>query len=293
MSLSQPGILANETLLARYMTFSVVIPEQLPSALAVLAESVDVSNIVIGFGQSLVMATGKQVSGLRCFPAQTGSAIDIPATPAALWCWLRGKDRGELYHRSRQLETLLAPCFEMDQVVDSFQYAECRDLSGYVDGTENPTGENAIATAIVNGQGAGLDGSSYVAVQQWVHDFDALDNMTQGERDNTIGRRLSDNEELDDAPESAHVKRTAQESFDPEAFILRRSMPWAEELVAGLYFVAFGKSFNAFEALLDRMLGHEDGVRDALFHFTRPVTGAYFWCPPVKEGRLDLSALGC
>lgn len=292
MSLSQPGILANETLLARYVTFSIALPEELPSVLAALVENTDVSNIVIGIGQSLVAATSKQILGLRSFPAQTGSAIDIPATPAALWCWLRGTDRGELYHRSRQLEALLAPCFVIDQVVDSFQYADCRDLSGYEDGTENPKDENAIMTAIVNGQGAGLDGSSYVAVQQWLHDLDSFDDMSQDERDNTIGRRLSDNEELDDAPVSAHVKRTAQESFNPEAFIVRRSIPWAVDMAAGLYFVAFSKSFDAFEVLLNRMLGHEDGINDALFSFTRPVTGAYFWCPPVKQGKLDLSALG-
>jgi len=292
MSSSQPGILASETLLARYLTFSIAVPDELPAVMAALVENLDISNAVIGVGQSLVAATSGQIPGLHSFPVQSGSAIDIPATPTGLWCWLRGKDRGEIYHRSRQLEALLAPCFEMDQVVDSFQYADVRDLSGYVDGTENPKGEDALAAAIVNGQGVGLDGSSYVAVQQWVHDFDALENMTQDQRDNTIGRRLSDNAELDEAPASAHVKRTAQESFNPEAFILRRSMPWAEEMAAGLYFVAFGKSFDAFEAQLNRMLGHEDGMGDGLFRFTRPVTGAYFWCPPVRQGKLDLSALG-
>jgi putative iron-dependent peroxidase len=56
--------------------------------------------------------------------------------------------------------------------------------------------------------------------------------------------------------------------------------------------VAFGKSFDAFEARLNRMVGGEDGVADALFRFTRPMTGAYFWCPPVVDGRLDLTALG-
>ena len=56
--------------------------------------------------------------------------------------------------------------------------------------------------------------------------------------------------------------------------------------------VAFGKSFAAFEAQLKRMAGAEDGVTDALFRFTRPVIGAYFWCPRMKNGRLDLSAVG-
>jgi putative iron-dependent peroxidase len=116
--------------------------------------------------------------------------------------------------------------------------------------------------------------------------------MNAGQQDLTIGRRKSDNMEIDDAPPSAHVKRTAQESFEPAAFILRRSMPWSDERKAGLVFVAFGKSFDAFEALLRRMVGAEDGIPDALFGFTRPVSGGYFWCPPIKDGRLDLSMLG-
>jgi len=115
--------------------------------------------------------------------------------------------------------------------------------------------------------------------------------MNEDERDNIIGRHHSDNEEFDSAPEYAHVKRAAQESYQPEAFMLRRSMPWVEGMEGGLIFVAFGKSFDAYEAVLHRMLGEEDTVRDGLFMFTQPISGAYFWCPPVKEGRLDLSML--
>ena len=74
--------------------------------------------------------------------------------------------------------------------------------------------------------------------------------------------------------------------------MLRRSMPWTEGAAAGLVFVAFGRSFDAFEAQLRRMVGVDDGITDALFRFTRPVSGSYFWCPPVKDGKLDLSALG-
>jgi putative iron-dependent peroxidase len=54
-------------------------------------------------------------------------------------------------------------------------------------------------------------------------------------------------------------------------------MPWADERRAGLVFVAFGKSFDAFEALLGRMVGVEDGIPDALFKISRPVSGGYFW----------------
>jgi putative iron-dependent peroxidase len=116
--------------------------------------------------------------------------------------------------------------------------------------------------------------------------------MTPRQRDDAVGRRHSDNVELANAPLSAHVKRTAQENFEPAAFVVRRSMPWAESGEAGLMFVAFGATFDSFEAQLKRMLGLDDGITDALFRFTRPVTGAYFWCPPMRRARLDLSALG-
>lgn len=292
MSLSQPGILETETLLARFLTFSISSSQDLLVAMESLANDVNIDNTVIGLGQSLVRATGKQITGLTSFPVLTSSAIDIPSTPAALWCWLRGKDRGEIYHRSRDIEEMLSPCFVLDDVVDSFQYDNNRDLTGYEDGTENPQGDEAIQTAIVRDKGAGMDGSSFVAVQQWKHDFDVFADMSTEERDNTIGRRISDNEEFDEAPESAHVKRVAQESFDPEAFILRRSIPWAKDMDGGLVFIAFGKSFDPFEAILNRMVGNDDGIVDALFHITRPMTGAYFWCPPIKDDKLDLNALG-
>ena len=67
-------------------------------------------------------------------------------------------------------------------------------------------------------------------------------------------------------------------------------MPWADNTGAGLVFVAFGKSFDAFEAQLKRMVGAEDGITDALFRFTRPISGSYYWCPPMKDGHLNLTA---
>jgi len=68
-------------------------------------------------------------------------------------------------------------------------------------------------------------------------------------------------------------------------------MPWAEAGRSGLVFAAFAQSFKPFEALLNRMVGAEDGIHDALFSFTRPVTGAYFWCPPMLSGRIDRRVL--
>ena len=295
----QPGILAPIPKFASYLFFHALPNADLPAALLRLSQLADGTRVVVGLGQSLVLALGHAIDGLHDFPSyalpgcdMAVPGCDIPATPSSLCCWLREDERGELIHLTRHIEQALTGAFVLTQQVEAFKYKTGLDLTGYEDGTENPLGDAALATAIVSGQGPGLDGGSFVALQQWLHDLPAFDAMSSQAQDHAIGRRKSDNEELDDAPESAHVKRTAQESFAPEAFVLRRSMPWASAGQAGFMFSAFGCSVAAFEAQLKRMVGAEDGIIDGLFQFTRPLTGSYFWCPPLNDGKLDLRAVG-
>jgi putative iron-dependent peroxidase len=298
--LYQPGILDAPPPVARYLWFQLTDPRvdaaAIKEALTRVTPFVDGSDVVLGLGPSLVQALGAEIPGLHEFPGFSDHGVKVPATPGTLWAWLRGSDLGDLLHVTRKVQKALAPAFAARHVVDAFRHAwndsHGKDLTGFEDGTENPEGEAAEEAAFAHGFGEGLDGASFVAVQQWVHDLDAFEAVEDQARDHVIGRRLSDNEELEDAPETAHVKRTAQESFDPEAFVLRRSMPWMMSMQAGLMFVAFGKSFYAFEAQMRRMAGYDDGVTDALFGISKPVSGSYFWCPPMRDGRLDLRRLG-
>lgn len=291
MNIPQPGILLPVPNQARYLSFSLGDPSLIKQGLHMLRELVDGEYTVVGLGQTLVSALDATIPGLKSFPMITAPGLAIENAPEVLWIWLRGEERGEILLRSQRLARALAPAFQLKEIWDAFKYAEGRDLSGYEDGTENPTGDEATSAAIVGTGNQTLAGSSFVATQRWLHNFDSLTSMSENEQDNCIGRRLADNEEMDDAPESAHVKRTAQESFTPEAFVLRRSMPWAEGNNGGLMFVAFGATFYAFEAQLQRMVGADDGIVDAIFKFTQPVSGAYFWCPALKNGKLDLTPL--
>ncbi|AMO76796.1 MULTISPECIES: Dyp-type peroxidase [Pseudomonas] len=292
MSLYQPGILATPVpAQARHLFFDLQAAEHLPAALDRLLQLADGESAVVGFGASLVRVLGRQVEGLREFPALSGAGVDNPSTQHALWVWLRGEDRGDLLLRTHALERELAPALQLVEQVEAFRHGAGLDLTGYEDGTENPQDEDAVDAAVVAGAGAGLDGGSFAAIQQWRHQLQAFAALPQAEQDDIIGRRKSDNEELDEAPESAHVKRTAQESFEPEAFVVRRSMPWTAGAEAGLMFLAFGRSLDAFEAQLRRMSGLDDGIVDALYRFSRPLTGGYYWCPPRRDGLLDVSAL--
>jgi len=291
MNQFQTGILQPIPAQACYLHFEV---NKESGAQAIIAnlKTINIENSVIGLGQSILSHIGTSISGMKSASGQSANDITIPSTQVDLWCWLRGDDRGELLHRARQICQQLSSSFILKSTVDAFCYADCRDITGYIDGTENPEDDEAVAAAIVASDDASLSGSSFVAVQRWRHDLDRFESFSQKHQDDIIGRRRSDNVEFEGSPDSAHVKRTAQESFEPEAFMLRRSMPWKEGLETGLMFVAFATSFYSFEAQLNRMLGNEDGITDGLFEFSEVLESTYYWCPPVDDNnRLMLSAL--
>jgi putative iron-dependent peroxidase len=286
----QPAILAPVPSLARYLEFDLRHGADARAAIAHLNEIRSPDRTVVGLGQPLLLAAAVHLPGLRSFSGIAGAGCVFPSTQHALWVFLGGSDTTDLHDRSRATYKLLENAFVVRDEVACFRYREGRDLSGYEDGTENPKEDAAARAAIVQGAGAGLDGSSFVAAQRWVHALDVVEALSADARDAVIGRSLSDNQELPDAPPSAHVKRAAQESFDPPAFMVRRSMPWGGANEHGLYFVAYGESLDRFERVLRRMAGLDDGIVDGLLSFTRAVSGGYYWCPPVDTaGTLDVS----
>lgn len=289
---SQPGILASLPPIGKSIAFRQH-PEIDPRpALERLGEGFDPAWGVLGVGEPLTRALGREIPGLRTFPALSGPAFSAPSTQRAVWLLLRGVDPGELFDLLELVKSLMGEAFAIDDAVDTFTYAGGRDLTGYVDGTANPGPEESPSVALVDDEEEGMRGSSFAAVQRWAHDLARFRAHSPAQRDAIIGRSLDTNEELEDAPESAHVKRTAQELFEPAAFMVRRSMPWAAVDRQGLEFIAYGNSLDAFERVMRRMAGLDDGIADALFGFSRPLTGGYYWCPPVKSGKLDLSRLG-
>ena len=288
---SQPGILGAPPPLARSLTFRLHGDADAAATLRAYVATIPADWATVGVGEQLALRFGHAIEGLRTFPGISGPDATVPSTQGALWVLLRGADHTEIYKREGSVRAALASAFALDDARSLFFYDGGRDLSGFEDGTANPTGPDADAAAIVHASGS-LDGSSFVAVQRWIHDLQRFAAFGPQQADAMIGRRLATNEEIADAPPSAHVKRTEQESFDPEAFLVRRSMPWSDGEEHGLEFIAFGDALDKFERMLRRMLDLDDGIVDALFMFSRPVTGGYYWCPPLRSGKLNLSALG-
>jgi porphyrinogen peroxidase len=291
-TLSQPGILAALSPCGRSLVFRLELETDPRRVLRRFCDAFVPESGVVGFGAPLLRFLGAAIPGMRAFPSLAGPACAVPATQQSLWVLLRGPDRGTLFDATMEVQSLLSGAFALEDAMDTFRYRDGRDLTGYLDGTANPEAAQSVATALVaEGVGPGLAGSSFAAVQRWVHDLRRFNAHSAAERDDMIGRSRETNEELAEAPASSHVKRSEQEGYDPPAFMVRRSMPWASAREQGLEFIAYGNSLDPFERVLRRMAGLDDGILDALFTFSRPVTGGYYWCPPIAGGRLDLTAL--
>jgi porphyrinogen peroxidase len=251
-----------------------------------LLASCDKQSMVVGLGHGFTQRLQiKAPAAHKAFAAPTRSRLKLPVTHGDVWLWLRSSlhdasdlEQAKLLARQRVVMALMNAHFVLQESVACFRHGEGRDLTGYEDGTENPKGKKAVAAAIA------ADGSSFVALQKWQHQWQKIDAMSERERNHSIGRVRTSNAEIAAAPESAHVKRTAQEDFTlsdgSQGFSLRRSMPWSDAQHSGLMFASFGKNYEAFEAQLAKMTGAVDGITDALFKMSQPVSGAYFWCPP-------------
>ncbi len=282
----QPAILAPCTAVGRSLLFRIAPEGNVQKALTKLRDGMKTDCGVVGIGEPAVLALGKPIEGLRTFPALSGAACSVPSTQEALCFLLRGPDRGVLFDLTQQIRELVEDAFLIVDVNDTFVYHGNKDLTRFEDGTENPKDDAAVEAAIRP------DGSSFLAIQRWVHDLTRFHGLPESHREMLIGRRAESNEEIEDAPQSAHVKRAAQESYDPPAFMVRRSMPWASATQEGLEFIAHVESLDRYERVLRRMVGLDDGIVDGLFSFSRPVNGGYYWCPPVNGDRFDFSALG-
>ncbi|TNF67756.1 MAG: Dyp-type peroxidase [Gammaproteobacteria bacterium] len=292
----QIGITENLSQSAYYLLFSLVDESMLSQAVEVLAEEIDGQSVILGLGEALM----DKNNDVFYHPYKAkGNAIKLAPEEKGydLALWVKANDLGDLFHRVNNLIQQLAPAFEVKDIVQGIThhfYEKDGDminhgLDEFEDGTENPQGNDITLTAIAD------HGASYWSLQKWQHDFSKLNRMQRNEKERLIGRSLEDNHEFDDNEPQAHVKRTGQESFEPEAFLWRRSMPWIEQsnqtLIGGLMFSSFAASFYPFDAQFNRMVGNEDDIIDGVFKFSKVCYSAFFYCPPMKDNQVDLSCL--
>ena len=226
--------------------------------------------------------TGDRPAELRPFKALAAGARRAPATPADLFLHVRS-DRFDLaFELTRRFCDPLGAAVTQVEQIHGFRYLDSRDLTGFVDGTENPQGDDKAAVALVDDDPP-FDGGSYVAIQRYVTDLAAWQAQPVAEQERTIGRTKADDVEFaaEDKPPFAHIKRSAVKEDGVSLEMLRRSMPYALPDARGLYFVAYTKHPRVFDLSLESMVvGDDEGHYDRLLDYTTAVTGARFFVPP-------------
>ena len=172
-----------------------------------------------------------------------------------------------------------------------FRYLDGRDLTGFIDGTENPQFPDDRDEVALLGEEAGIfaDGS-FVFAQRYVHNLENWKKLKVDAQEHVIGRTKLESIELDDdvKPDNAHIARAVIEDDEGEELeILRHSLPYGDgQGEQGLFFIAYTKDLTRIDKMLVRMFGtSDDGIHDRLLHFVTAVDGAYFFAP--NEGVLE------
>ena len=304
MATGQPGIFAQGTRSHYSLEFDVrpdAAIADIAAAVVSLREPTVTAggfNLVIGFGAALwprLSPPGAPMPAeLRPFDAVEG--IDghrAPATQHDIWIWIHGTGEDLALDAARACTAVLAPVADLALEQPCFVYRDSRDLTGFVDGTENPPIEEAAEAALIAAGDPG-EGGAYVITQRWVHDLEKFHAQTVAEQEGTIGRTKPDSVELDDdvKPPTAHIARVVIEEHGEELEIYRRSTPYGTVGEHGLYFLGFSAELSRFDKMLARMFGVADGVRDHLTDFTRPVSGSYYFAPSLQALVAIDSALG-
>jgi putative iron-dependent peroxidase len=270
---------------------------QITAALAGLREPTvagGAANLVVGFGADLWtrIRPGDVPVDLGPFTPVDGlDGMHAPATQHDIWVWIHGGDVDVVFDIATAVTAALAPVAHLVEDRPCFVYRDSRDLTGFIDGTANPTPFEATGTACLPAGCPGA-GGSHVLTMRWVHDLETFHGLSVSAQEDVFGRRKLDSEELPDElmPPDAHIALAEIHDADgEEREIYRRSVPWGAVGEHGLYFLGFSAERDRFDQMLAAIYG-TDGrtIRDRLLDFSTPVSGSYYFAPCVEE----LLALG-
>jgi putative iron-dependent peroxidase len=242
-------------------------------------------NLVIGFRPSLwAKRCPAHAIDARDFsePVAGADGFAMPATQHDVWLWFTGASYDVIFDRAVSAVRVLSGVARVASEVTGWSYRHSRDLTGFEDGTANPSLLEAPALTLVPDGRPGA-GSTLVLLQQWRHDTQAFDVLSERHQEYVIGRTKADSVELADdvKPETSHVARTELHGVRGEELpIFRRSVPYGNVGEHGLMFVGFACEQTRLQAMLRRMAG-ADGPRDSLTRFSTPLSGSYYVVPSI------------
>ncbi len=241
-------------------------------------------NVGIGSNAWDRLGQATRPSLLREFPEVRGAVHTAVATPGDLLFHIRA-ERGDMcFELERLLLNALGDSVTVVDEVQGFRYFDDRDLLGFVDGTENPTGNALYQATLIGDEDADFAGGSYVVVQKYLHDLAAWGALTVEQQEVVIGRAKLDDIELPDRDgRKSHRSLTTIVTPDGvEHDILRDNMPFGRpgQGEFGTYFIGYSRDISVIEQMIRNMfVGDPSGEYDRILDFSTAVTGTSFFVP--------------
>jgi porphyrinogen peroxidase len=285
MAIPQGGIFALGTASHAYLEFDLAADREGPdlvAAISLLREprtTMGGVNLVAGFRPELWRhaAPDDAPAKLEGFNENLVGVdgFAMPATQHDAMLWLSGSTYDVVFDVARNAIGELALLASVAEETSSWPYRHDRDLTGFIDGTENPTLVEAPDLVLIPEESPGA-GGTVLLLQKWSHDAAAWESLSVDTQEATIGRAKADSVEFDDKPADSHVASTDQDRFGK---IFRRNTPYGTVTDHGTMFVGFSSAQRPLATMLESMAGLTSGVRDALTRYTQPLTGAYYFVP--------------
>jgi porphyrinogen peroxidase len=242
-------------------------------------------NFVIGFRPELWsnIAPADAPLGVEGFNKniQGTEGFVMPSTQHDALVWLSGSAYDVIFDMARSVMRDLAGQASLGEETSSWPYRHDRDLTGFIDGSENPTLLDAPTAALLPEGVPGAAGT-VMLLQKWKHKVAEWEALPIDQQERIMGRTKLDSIELEKKPSDSHVARTDQDEFGN---IFRRNMPYGSVDSHGTMFVGFSADQKRLSRMLDSMAGIITGTRDALTRFTRPLSGSYYFVPSVESLR--------
>jgi porphyrinogen peroxidase len=239
-------------------------------------------NFVVGFRPELwrEVAPADAPAGVGGFnkEIQGAEGFAMPCTQHDALVWLSGSAYEVIFDMARTIIQDLAGLASLAEETSGWSYQHDRDLTGFIDGSENPTLLDAAMTALVPEGVPGAAGS-VLLLQKWKHKVAAWEATPVAEQERIMGRTKPDSIELENKPPDSHVARTDQDEF---GHIFRRNTPYGSVDDHGTMFVGFSADQQRLSKMLESMAGLITGERDALTRFAEPLTGSYYFVPSVE-----------
>ena len=218
---------------------------------------------------------------LAPFKALRHEDRQAPSTPGDILVHIRSNRKDINFELSRKVMGSLNDSVLLEEETSGFRYLESRDMTGFVDGTENPAGDDRATVALIP-EGLPLAGGSYIQCQRYVHNLSSWNKCPIHKQEEIIGRTKQDDIEFasEDKAPTAHIKRVNLKDGGKSLEILRHSMPYGDTLEQGLFFIAYAKTPRNFNLMLEQMI-HADGHGhyDHLLNHTQAMTGNAFFAP--------------